>query len=219
MHEGAVFFRPRAIDDWAHATRARCRHASSRRTSPSPSARFAGGAVRSELLLQRRGDQYDRARVHPRLRSLSTAPRGSSGTSIPRDTALSTGTTTWRRAAPRSRWKVRNDETAQAQSRSEFGMEAGDVDFGPYGFGTNAHAGRVRTIRGTELPLAPGARRTYTLRDEPPPQSGALSRPTRSGSPRCVKDYWVSICLPAGRAVDGEADYDFWYVGVHDARR
>ena len=94
-------------------------------------------------------------------------------------------------------------------------MEAGEVDFGPYGFG------RARTLADYERYAGLNFRlrlvQPYTLRDDPPPNPEIYAT-DEEWIDGCVKDYWVRICVPPD-AVDGEADYDFWYVGVHDRGR
>jgi hypothetical protein len=108
-------------------------------------------------------------------------------------------------------WTVRNDQSHK-RNRILFGMEAGEVDFGPYGFG------RARTLAEYERYAGLNFRlrlvQPYTLRNAPPPNPEIYAT-DEEWIACCVKDHWVRICLPPD-AVDGEADYDFWYVGVHD---
>ena len=106
---------------------------------------------------------------------------------------------------------VRNDDSHR-RNRVLFGMEAGEVDFGPYGFG------RARTLADYERYAGLNFRlrlvQPYTLRDDPPPNPEIYAT-DEEWIAGCVKDYWLRIRLPPD-AIDGEADYDFWYVGVHD---
>jgi hypothetical protein len=108
-------------------------------------------------------------------------------------------------------WTTRNEETF-TRNRILFGMEDGDVDFGPYGFGN------VRTLKEYEQFAGVNFRlrrvQPYTYLNEPPPNPDVYASDDEWIA-RCVKDFWTCIRLPA-EAVERDADYDFWYVGVHD---
>jgi hypothetical protein len=208
--EGAVFFKPRVINDWTALTR------------PLPgrffSAHFAftlGGFCREvpydpnyyfhgeEISMTARAfthgyDLFCPHRVivwHEYTRKYRTKHWedhvAEGGAAVP--------------------WMVRNTESHR-RNRILFGMEAGEIDFGPYGFG------RVRTLVDYERYAGLNFRlrvvQPYTLRNDPPPNPDmyATDEEWIAGG---VKDFWVRISMPPD-AVDGEADYDFWYVGVHD---
>ena len=108
-------------------------------------------------------------------------------------------------------WTTRNIETF-GRNRVLFGMQDGNVDFGPYGFGS------VRTLRDYERFAGINFRlrlvQPYTYVNGPPPNPDVFSDDEQWFA-QCLKDFWTCIRVPAD-AVEAGADYDFWYVGVHD---
>jgi len=109
-------------------------------------------------------------------------------------------------------WTIRNEET-HYRNRVLFGMEDGNIDFGPYGFGT------VRTLKDYERFAGINFRlrlvQPYTFSNKPPPNPDVFTS-DQDWFEHCLKDLWTTIRLPAD-AIETDADYDFWYVGVHDA--
>ncbi len=108
-------------------------------------------------------------------------------------------------------WTVRNDETHK-RNRILFGMEPGDVDFGPYGFGSERSVTDYERYAGLSFRLR--LAHDYTLRDLPPPNPEVYTT-DEEWQDKCVKEYWTRIRVPKALLEDTEA-CDFWFVGVHD---
>ena len=108
-------------------------------------------------------------------------------------------------------WTARNQNTF-ARNRVLLGMEDGDIDFGPFGFG------KVRTLKDYERFAGINFRlrmvQPYTHLNRPPPNPDIYTS-DEEWVARCIRTFWTFIRLPAD-AVGRETDYDFWYVGVHD---
>lgn len=108
-------------------------------------------------------------------------------------------------------WTQMNDETHR-RNRVLFGMEAGDIDFGPYGFGT------VRTLADYEAFAGMSFRlrlaHTYTVENYPPPNPEVYTS-DEEWAAKCVRELWTRIRLP-GEALVGTEECDFWFCGVHD---
>ncbi|MFN0263222.1 GlcNAc-transferase family protein [Tepidamorphus sp. 3E244] len=109
-------------------------------------------------------------------------------------------------------WTVRNDHSL-LRNRILLGMEEGDVDFGPYGFGTE------RTLRDYEDYAGINFRlrlvQPYTYENRPPPNPEIYTSDEEWQS-RATKEFWTRIRFENGFP-DPDPDVDFWYVGVHDA--
>jgi len=108
-------------------------------------------------------------------------------------------------------WTTRNEETFR-RNRVLFGMEDGEIDFGPYGFGTARSLQDYERYAGLNFRLRLVTPYTYSNKPPPNPDVFASDEEWIAG---CMKDFWTAIRLPAD-AVERDADYDFWFVGVHD---
>jgi len=108
-------------------------------------------------------------------------------------------------------WTRRNDQSFR-RNRILFGMEDGEIDIGPYGFGTVRSLNDYERYAGLNFRL--GLVHPYTYRNEPPPNPEGYAS-DEEWIAGCVKDFWTRIRVPP-EAIERDADYDFWYVGVHD---
>lgn len=108
-------------------------------------------------------------------------------------------------------WTTRNDETHK-RNRILFGMEAGDVDFGPYGFGTARTVADYERYAGLSFRLR--LAQEYTVRNLLPPNPEVYTT-DEEWIAKCVKEYWTRIRIPK-TLLEGTDDCDFWFVGVHD---
>jgi len=91
-------------------------------------------------------------------------------------------------------------------------MEAGDVDFGPYGFGSQRSVEDYERFAGLSFRLR--LAHEYTVRDYPPPNPEVYGT-DEEWLDKCVKEYWTRIRVPQS-LLAGTQDCDFWFVGVHD---
>lgn len=108
-------------------------------------------------------------------------------------------------------WTQLNDETHQ-RNRVLFGMEPGDVDFGPYGFGTARSVADYEAFAGLSFRLR--LAHTYTVENYPPPNP-EVYQTDDEWREKCIRDFWTRIRVPRA-CVDGTDDCDFWFCGVHD---
>jgi hypothetical protein len=109
-------------------------------------------------------------------------------------------------------WTVRNDATLH-RNRVLFGMEAGEIDFGPFGFGKSRSLDEYERYAGINFRLR--LIQPYTYVNKPPPNPEVYATDAEWKA-RALKDFWTCIRIPDG-AIERDADHDFWYVGVHDS--
>ncbi len=109
-------------------------------------------------------------------------------------------------------WHQRNDETHK-RNRILFGMEAGDVDFGIHGFGTERSLADYERYAGLSFRLR--LAQDYTIRNGLPPNPDVYHT-DNEWIAKCVKDFWTRIRVPTALLAPN-ADCDFWFVGVHDS--
>jgi hypothetical protein len=208
--EGAVFFMPRAMDDWAARTRpppgrffsahfAFTIGAFCREVPYDPHYYFHGEEISVTVRAFTHGyDFFQPHRVvvwHEYTRRYRikhwddhVAERGA--------------------AVP---WMARND-ASHRRNRVLFGMEPGEIDFGPYGFGTARTVADYERYAGLNFRLR--LVQLYTLRDHPPPNPEIYTSDAE-WTANCVKDFWLRIRLPPA-AIDGAADHDCWCVCMLD---
>lgn len=109
-------------------------------------------------------------------------------------------------------WTQRNDATHR-RNRILFGMEPGDVDFGPYGFGS------VRTLQDYERYAGLNFRlrlaQDYTIHNGLPPNPEVYATDAEWVA-NCIRDHWTRIRVPLS-LVDLSVDCDFWCIAVHNA--
>lgn len=109
-------------------------------------------------------------------------------------------------------WTARNDASLR-RNRILFGMEEGTIDIGPYGFGPARSLADYERYAGISFHLR--LVQPYTYANQPPPNPDIYAS-DEEWIDRSMKEFWTRIRLPP-EAIDPDADYDFWYVGVHDA--
>jgi UDP-N-acetylglucosamine (GlcNAc):hydroxyproline polypeptide GlcNAc-transferase len=108
-------------------------------------------------------------------------------------------------------WTTRNEQTFQ-RNRLLFGQEDGEIDLGRFGFGTARSLQDYERFTGINFRLR--MVQPYTWQNKPPPNPDIYTT-DEEWIAGCMKDFWTRIRPPA-EAIDRDADYDFWYVGVHD---
>jgi len=108
-------------------------------------------------------------------------------------------------------WTRLNDDTHK-RNRILFGMEPGDVDFGPYGFGTERTLQDYERYAGLSFRLR--LAQHYTLKNGIPPNPEVYTS-DEEWLAQCVRDHWTRIRIPTG-LIDPREDCDFWVVAVQD---
>jgi hypothetical protein len=108
-------------------------------------------------------------------------------------------------------WHEHNQETHR-RNRVLFGMEAGDIDFGPYGFGAERSLEDFERYAGMSFRLR--LVQDHTLRNEPPPNPDVYDNDDQWLS-NCVKEYWTRLRVPRAYLPD-LSESEHWFVGVHD---
>lgn len=113
-------------------------------------------------------------------------------------------------------WVERNN-ICHARNRTLFGMDGHDpksIDFGKYGFGDK------RTLRDYEqyagISFAYRGVQQETLDKKEPPNSIVYEN-EEQWKASFVRSNDIRICFAKSELGQIEADYDFWYVGCHDA--
>lgn len=109
-------------------------------------------------------------------------------------------------------WTQRNHDTHK-RNRILFGMESGDVDFGPYGFGTERTLQDYERFAGLSFRLR--LAQEYTIRNGPPPNPDVYETDEEWIS-NCVRERWTRIRVPEG-LLDPAETCEFWLVSVHNA--